>query len=530
MPQERSGYNNLTVEVYNAYSTTPVIDTGDDLRNATGLTLDTFYPGGVFGPCQLTLPRDVFKAWPFRQGQRLLIRNGLAVCWEGAIVNPGLMTDPNTMGRVINGAGYWGQLLGLQGWRRPWADVRITPDVWVEQTAATAYNLTQLSRQSQLKYTPKAVGWTNGVYAAVRFTAPTGMTIKRVKWTWQMAGTNWNTALYNGTTSANEVLITSNGGPTARDDTLGTPAAWVELRQIITASRTPAADGTEYVNFTNITVYCGGSADVTATQIVLDWAGHLPNMNADVSNVATNTLALVPWLTGTLSCDYEMASANLARLASLGDSNFAPWAAFVVESEAAATYDGKPIMAYRPYLGLTDYEYTVRLDDLSLGNLGLNETDVYNWIAVSYRDLNGSINWVTPDDDVGLKDTTSISTYNQHEKVLTGNFTSQAAALNYGKRFLASNKDKHYYVSRPIPVVGYITGKQGNPVPASQIRAGRRINIANILTDEIGLSGAGLTFTITGTHYDDASETCQISTGIPDNTAVLMARLAQGLL
>ena len=116
------------------------------------------------------------------------------------------------------------------------------------------------------------------------------------------------------------------------------------------------------------------------------------------------------------------------------------------------------------------------------------------------------------------------------EKVLVSRYATNAIAVNFAQRYLASNKDKHYYASRPIPVKGYITGKNGNPVPASQIRAGKRIQVANVLTDEVGVSGAGLTFTISGTRYDDASETCQIAAGVPDSMAVLIARLAAGLL
>ena len=43
------------------------------------------------------LPRDVFKSWPFRQQQRMVIRNGLQTCWEGVIVNPGLYAERRKM-------------------------------------------------------------------------------------------------------------------------------------------------------------------------------------------------------------------------------------------------------------------------------------------------------------------------------------------------------------------------------------------------------------------------------------------------
>ncbi len=525
-PKSRTGYNNLVLEAYPAGSTTRVADPDNALARAQALSFDTFYPGGLFGPMQFFVQRDVSRSWFLGQGQRLIIRNGSPVVWEGAIVHPGYLANPQQMGRQVNGDGYWGQTLGLRGWRRPWADQRLTPDVWVEQTGATAAQKTTLNRQSQIKFVPKAVPVVNGDLAAVRFTAPTGMTVQRVKWTWTMAGTNINAALYNVGTAANEVLINAVGGPTARDDTLGTPSQSVELRWITTASRTPAGDGSEHVTFTSVTIYCGGTANVTATQVVTDWISRLAGaVTSDQSRIGSNTLALEPWLTGLTSCDYEMAAANLARVASLGDASFNAWACYLTEAENNSAV---PVLNYAQQPALSAYDYAIRLTDQTLNSLGLNETDIFNYLIVSYRDQNGSINWVTPDDDAALKDAASITAWGQNEKILTGNFTSLAAAKNYAKRFLSSNKDRHFYASQPIPIKGFITSPTGN-VPASLIRAGKRVKIISNISDEIGIVGAGLTFMISRTHYDDPSETCQISCGLPDNLAVMIARLQAGV-
>ena len=75
-------------------------------------------------------------------------------------------------------------------------------------------------------------------------------------------------------------------------------------------------------------------------------------------------------------------------------------------------------------------------------------------------------------------------------------------------------------------VGGYIGAKSGQVVPSSQIRAGKRVKIENYLQD---LSGTGLTFLISMIECDDRSETVAISTGLPDNLAVFLARISAGL-
>ena len=79
----------------------------------------------------------------------------------------------------------------------------------------------------------------------------------------------WNPSWTCGRCTTGQMRRISNG-TASHDTTLGTPSQSVELRQIIVASRTPVADGTEHVMFSNITIYCGGTANVTATQVVSD--------------------------------------------------------------------------------------------------------------------------------------------------------------------------------------------------------------------------------------------------------------------
>jgi len=48
--------------------------------------------------------------------------------------------------------------------------------------------------------------------------------------------------------------------------------------------------------------------------------------------------------------------------------------------------------------------------------------------------------------------------------------------------------------------------------------------LENFLTDEVGVLNAGLTSLITGTNYRPDQEMVEMSTGVPDNLAVFLAR------
>jgi hypothetical protein len=151
-------------------------------------------------------------------------------------------------------------------------------------------------------------------------------------------------------------------------------------------------------------------------------------------------------------------------------------------------------------------------------------SEVYNWIYVSYRDdKNDRDITLTPDDDATLKDQTSIDDNGRRDYPLDAGSATTTTAKNIAKRFLAQHKDMHYYVSGPINKRGSIRGKSGQPIPVSQIRAGKRVKVENFLQD---LSGTGLTFLISQTSYSDADEACSISCGLPgDNAAVTLAQL-----
>jgi hypothetical protein len=529
MPSERTGYNNLRVEAYEAYSTTGRADPGRDLERAEGVTFDTHYPNGLFGPAEFFVPRDPAAGWSFTGNDRLVIRNGQTVAWEGALAGTGYSVAGETRaGRKVIGEGYWSWLLETRGINKPWADNRLDAAQWVYSMTATGAEKCTIDRFNRLRFTPRAASWANNEAATLDYTAPTGQTVKRVtmRAELQEQAEAWVTRLVTSD-SASVLFSRTTSGSSACDVTLSSPQTQgVRFQFQAGAACTPTADGEIYGSACSVMVYTetgtisGSSIAVNLRTLLAD------SLNSDITRIDGPTLTLEPFVTD----GYEKAARILSRAAGFGDSSFNAWAAYLDHSESAATPDGEPVLVVEQQPALTDYDYAVRLDDPNLAprlELVRDFAGIYNWIVVRYRDeLNNRDVYLTPDDNANLTDSDSVTDWGQREYVLDASLATSTAAVNLGRRYLAAHKDPRFYVAGPITVVGYIRGKNGNPVPASEIRAGRRVRIENFLSDEVDVSAAGLTFLISRTHYTDSDETCQISCGTPDDLAVLLAQMA----
>lgn len=498
------GLNDLMVEVYSS-GTTRIYDPGNELIRAEGIRFSTIYPGGIFGDCSFKIPREVARWWEVNGAQRLVVRNGLVIVWEGKIDNLISALRQDSADVEIKGIGMWGVILGRRRWNKPWCETRIDEAVLPLMITSGTEKCT-MDRNGRIRFTPKGVAWAANAYVRVKYTAPTGETVKRVTFNYdlQEGAQAWELGLADSTFAA-LVTVTASGTGSV-DHTLATPDNIVYLYFISRAAQTPVEDGTYYGEFSNVKIYTE-TGSINLTEVAKDCRAKITDLNATDVYIGSNTFALEPFI----SEGYEEISSILERAAAFGDSSYNRWACYVDDSEKAPSIDGKPVLAVEQQPVLTDYDYVLRLEEIDPDfSFDRYFDELWNWIIVKYTDATGKETWLTPDADATLKNLTSITDYGQRDYVLDAGNGSAATAANAGRTWLAEHKDPRYRMSGAIRVKGSIRSKDGLLIPASQIRAGKRVKIKNFLQD---LSGSGLTFLIGQTDYSADDEVCEISAG-----------------
>jgi putative NIF3 family GTP cyclohydrolase 1 type 2 len=563
MADPRTGYNNLTAQVYSS-GTTLVSDPAGDLDAGTLKinSISTQYPGGLYTSADLFVPRDVVRAWMVNGGQRLVLRNGLTIVWEGVIDALPTVLERDGQGVGITGVGMWGTLLSRRTIDKRWSDQRLTDGVWIEDTTAAGAELFNIDRSNRIRFTPENQDLPASAPGAVIYTAPTCQLIRYIGFNYELQAQSGSDArnlelrLRDTTAGVTLVSILTSGCGTCAiipasprrslqfqfmsNSYIQTQPAASLLAYAASllesgcssgkvtcllgpgySAASPLESGSYFGQVTSLDVR-GASGNIISASIVKDIAAACADLNADRTRIGANNLALTPFITERP----EALDSVLLRVAAYGDASANAWAPYVDNSETATTPDGKPVLVFEQQPAMTDYDYAIRLDEENLQpplNIVRDFGEIVNWVTVNYRDWNNNRDVIlTPDDDTTLKDTTSIAAYGQRDipVPLDAGQASAATALSLGKRYLASYKDPKYYIGGPVTVVGYIRDKSGQPVPASQIRAGKRLKIENYLQD---LSGMGLTVLITGTTYTDATESCSLSVGVPDNFAIFYA-------
>ena len=523
--------NELTIKVFEQYSTTEVQDPAGDLTAAIIDSYGTQYPGGLYGTARLTIPRDVTRSFPFRGGQRLTIYSGLDVVYEGEILNPVFSVGSTEQGVELEAVGHWGALMGKTTLNKPWADSRTTQAAWVFDETTSAGDKCRIDRQDGIKLIPTTDAWTSGEYAQVGYTAPAGQTIKKITYDYKLAeGTqNWEIAWYDSTNGKVSIATTSTTA-SSQTYTPTTPVQTIYFRMYAGANQTPAGNNTHIGKIQNITVYTETSS-INAYEIALDVVTAAGNLNSDTSHIDSGaSLSILPFITN----GYEPLSDILDSALQFGDASGNSYAAYLREASYAATDNGKPVLVLEQYPSLDDYDYAIRIDEENIKpTFGLvwDFDSIVNYVVVQYRDENGVTRYVTPTDDSSLTDSDSVTAWGRRDvkRPLNAGETTETNAIAYSVRYLAANKDPKFNTSGAINVVGWIRSKQSGIIPASKIRAGMRIKIENFLEDLAQESGAGLTFLITRTSYNPQTETCSITTGMtPDDVGVWLSQLKAG--
>ena len=542
MTTARTGYNGLTLEIYQRGTTTRVEDPDGMLARAELESFETIYPGGLYGSARIRIPHDVTRSFLFKEYDRLVIRNGLSVVYEGEIGPIAYTVGADAEQSIeIEALGFWGSSLGRRTLNKPWADKRLSEDAWILNTCtpgACMWNtdekpeLFKLERNNRLMFTPEGASVVSSNFIRTTYTAPCGVTIQRIKFNFDMQETTqaWRLNLFNLTSASTMWLSASSGSGTvdyglSAFGTSATRAAWFAF--VASANQTPIT-GSVYGQFSDVTIYTTPCTAVNLSNIVKEARASASDIfNSDVSNVATNGLTIEPFITH----GQESLTSVLTRAAAFGGSAYEAWSVGVWESDRAQTSNGLPVLYAEAQPTLDDYDYAIRVDEENLippFSVVRDATGVSNWISIERKDSLGHTEIITPDSVSALSDATSTSAFGRRDLVVQPDEStsgSAGTAVNYGRRALAAQKDRRFYVSGPIRARGYVRAKTGQPVPASQVRAGKRIRIENFLTDLVGVSGAGLTFLIAHTSYSDASEEVSISCGaLPDDMAIYLAQ------
>ena len=506
-------YNNLGIKIYSG-GTSLLADVDRSLARASNISFGTYYPGGIYGAGSFWAERDIVKSWLVKGAQRVVFHNGDTLVYEGKIDDLESALMQAGQGVQVNAVGQWGALLMRRRWRKLWADQRISEDVWRKASTDPAFGQEkcEVDRNQRIRFTPKAEAWTSGEFAAVLYTMPVGETVKKITWDYNFreGGQAWEMTIFNVQTSSDGWSITASGSATGQSAILATPSRMIELRFYARADQTPTSDGTYFGEFSNITMYSETSA-IDLTEIATDVIGKFTDLNSTTVKIASNTNSLVPFITS----GHETLADILTFAAGFGDASQNPWHVYLLDSEVAASPDGKPVLVTEQRPALTDYEYALRVDEPNLFaplSLDRDYSQIWNWIAVEYIDANGWTQYLTPDDISWMKDTASIAAYGQRDYQLSIGEATDKLAEDYGTRFLARYKDPQYVMRQPIQVQGYLRSKNDQKVPVSQVRAGKRVRIENYQQD---LSGTGLTFLISNTQYDDSTEMLGISSGPP---------------
>ena len=336
----------------------------------------------------------------------------------------------------------------------------------------------------------------------------------------------WEMRLRDTVGSTNIFSRTADGSG-AHDVNLGTARQSLSLQLLAKAKQPGISSGVLYGEATGLTVYDKTSGPTVASILADLVTEAAAIVSSDTSQITANTYAVVPFFTD----GPEAISSILDRVVGFSDASQNIWAWSLRASETAVTPDGKPVLSAGPLPALTDYDYVVTIDEVEPPfELALDYFSIVNYVTLTYRDAATGLDVVlTPADDSSLTDAASVAAYGRME---TDNpirlpETSAAAALNYGKAYLARYKTPRYLVSGPVRVKGAIRTKGGGLVDASRIHADNmRLKIENYIDDVAGVEGAGLTFLVTGTRYDPATRICEISTGTSyDDLALLLSRI-----
>ena len=326
----------------------------------------------------------------------------------------------------------------------------------------------------------------------------------------------WELRLYDPVGASSLWSVTANGSG-SQDLTLGTPRQTLYFELVAKANQKAVGNSSIQGNITTLIVY-SETGNINTYEIANDIRGALTELSTNTTALdSTNaTLDLTPFITNA----WETYASILTRAAAFGDTAATGGALGYGLRSSQLASDGKPLMFLEQWPVISDltvYDYQVSTKTAQIPSVRRDYASIKNWLIINYTDnLTGLATILTPDDFAALTDATSVARYERRIFVLSLGACTEAAALGFGARYLAAYKDPLISATGAITVTEYLTGKNGNLSPASEIQAGKRLKIIDY---EEGIMGV-----ITSTQYNHTARTCAITLGYSDNLAIILAR------
>lgn len=530
--------NAITLRLYDAYGG-QTVNTARLAARARQLRYGSIYPGG-FSSLSFFIPCDITEALEISEGCKVQAFNWVDEVWLGFVVSIAyvLGSGGDTGFRVLCVGGF-GYVMASRRIDKRWADNRITVDVWRDgpPTGFSDGNPDRFSRyersKGRLRVETKNASYSALDGSSIYYQMPIGDTVKRVTLSYQLqeGGGDLILRLYNVTGAANVWSVSASGSGT-RDDTLATPSREIFLSLYAASAHAGVSDGSRFGQIdsavsgaTPLMVYSETGA-INAREVAVDLVGLLTQLSSNTDAIDTSlTQSVEPFITE----GKEAAASILQRICSYGTTSYKPIGYAVWGSQQTA--DDKPQLVVEPYPDLSSSEYVIDAADPRLEapiEIKRDVGSVVNYVSVVYRDALDRENIVTPDDDANLKDDASIALYGRREADIDPNIGtgSYALAVAAGRAYLENRRNPRPYVSAPIRVLDVIANSTGGETPVSEVRAGQRVKLVNVLDDVLNADGVGATFVITETEYDDDEASASISLGLPDSIAVYLAALS----
>lgn len=534
-------YNSIVAKFFRPVTYEPIVDPSEYGKKIVIQGFSSIYPGGD-ASCTFSIMRDPLAPLPFTGGDVVRIYNAATLVWEGFINGIAYLTSEEGSGTRVTATGTWGWYVMTRTKEKRWADNRLDASTWYESGEPyDAYDIT-MSRlfhvnrtPNRVRITPKSEAFAANAYHRLRYSMPTGETIKRIKMSYslQEAAQAWSMGLFNEA-SVNAVWFRTVSGSGGVDDTLTTPTRHAFMFFNSNVAQTPTSDGTYFCQFddgvsggTRLMVY-SETGNINAYEVFRDVRAMVPELSTDESYISSGlNVTVEPFITN----GREALSSILARIAGYGTPSYGPIGYGVKPS--TYTSDGKPGLFAEAWPSLSTADYVISVRDPNVSDkveVVRDYSGIYNWIAVEFTDPSGDLNVWTPDDDASLKDADSIARYGERHlpsPLRIGNATS-TNAVQHGRNFLNAYKDPRVYVRGAIVVKGRIRGATGSFTPVSHVRAGERVKIADFISDVLDQAGVGMTAVITAAEYTDSEGgAVRLSFGVPDNIAILLARLPE---